>query len=154
MSNQNEQQNNQNDSGKVEKKYKNNVLSLSAIFNSETGKNFLAGKDKIPGSEVSSLVEELLGEELKSKREALKTELATLVKTKVDSDRAIAAEEKKLQQFKENKMKEFNTKAETIFKKVEGLDELRREYAQTLGEAAAPNDGAVTGSDEEVHTEG
>lgn len=54
----------------------------------------------------------------------------------MDADKAIAEEEKKFQQFKVNKMKEFNATCAVLLKDLEGIAEMEKSYYASLGGAA------------------
>lgn len=133
MSQQEQAQVQENESGKVAKKFEQNIKKITAVLG---GAAPLKGSKKVPKDAVGGVVEELLKERKEEAAKKLKVDLGGLIDAKLAYDKALAEEEKKLAKFKEDKMKEFNQKAEGILNQIDGIGELERSYYQTLGQVA------------------
>jgi hypothetical protein len=140
MSNELEQQ--KNESGKVLKAYQRNVKQITALLG---GDKPLFGNDKIPQDEVGGLVAEMMKDRKKKTGEEVKAELGALLDAHVAMKREIRKKEQELKQLEEKKMKEFNDQAKKVLGKVDGLNQIEKEYYQALG-------GAIQESPEQTNT--
>ncbi len=124
----------QNENGKVEKQFQENIKTLNALFGSDEP---LKGKRGVKKDRVGGIVEQMLKEEEEAKALELKSKLKEIITKKLAYDKALKEEEKKLAKFKEDKMKEFNTACQGILDAVQGWQELKKEYHQALGSVAS-----------------
>jgi hypothetical protein len=122
------QENNQ-DQGKEAKKvlssYEVNVKKLTAVVKGEEG---LKPIKRVKKSESERLVEELFKEDREKVFTETKEELKVLLKNYVTLNNSLAEERRKLDNLEIAKKKEFNQAATKLFAKIEGVDDLTKEY--------------------------
>lgn len=134
QNNQNEATNNaQENSGKIEKRYVQNMAKLAAVFNNNQRK-VLGKKTKVANDDISTVIDELLKERKAEVTAKFKTQCGELLDKKIAFDKEIAEEEAKLKKIKEAKMEEFSKAIEATFGLVESIDKLAGEYAKALGQ--------------------
>jgi len=124
------------DQGKEAKKvlanFEQTVRKLTAVVN---GKENLKLPSKVKKDSLASLVDELFKEESEATVVQVKTELKSLLKGYVQLNSSLIEERKKLDNLEISKKKEFNTTAQKLFSKIEGIDALNNEYHAALGAA-------------------
>lgn len=129
MSNQAQDQNEnkQEQNSKVEKAYDGVLAKLTAVV---SGKLQLA--TAIPNDQVESLVKELFEEDYEKLRAEVKIELRELLKKHVTMTQEIKKKEQELKNTVLAKKKEFTAACNEVFKKVENIGELTKNYAESL----------------------
>lgn len=138
------QQDQKSDPSKEKKKFDDNILKLVAILGPEAVKG---KRTRVKRDAMGEIIEQLLAEKKETAIKKLKTDLNALLEKKVNSDRAIEEEKKKLQKFETEQYKGFNKEAEGVFSQIEDLDNLTKEYHKALGQAGGAEP-PVTSSDE------
>lgn len=118
------------DAGKVEKRFIANMNKLTAIFKGD--KKVLGKKPKVANDDISGIIEELLKERKAATIVDFKARCLKLLDLKVQFDREMSEEENKLKKIKETKMEEFSKEIEATFGLVENIEKLAAEYATTL----------------------
>jgi len=140
----NEQQNNQgNESQKIQKNYENAMQKLFAVFGGE--KN-VHPKKRIKGDVATKIVEDLLREQEAKKKEEFKQKALSLIEAKVQFDQFVKQEEQKFQKAINDKKKEFTQKVNEVLQIVDGIEDIRRQYAESLKELV--KDSENSGEDE------
>lgn len=146
INNQNENQNND----KVKIQYDKNIKKIIAIVG---GQKNLAVSKKVKGDVLNTVVTELLADDRKAAAEEIKAELKALLQKKVTCDKEIKAKKDELAKLEITKNKEFNEAASKLFGKIEGLDQIEKDFYATLGQgaeaAADVTEKKVKGEDEE-----
>lgn len=127
-----EQQQQQNDNGKIKKKYEAALAKLNVIME---GTQLLAKAPKVNGADVSALILELAKEEKEALGKQFKTEAISLIQEKRKFDAYIIEANKKLNKEIEEKQKEFTSKAEKLFALMEKAENIEKDYAKVLGAA-------------------
>ena len=92
------------ESQKVQDNYKKAMSNLVAIFK---GESKLETSKKIPNSEIDSLIQEVLQEEVDTKKADFKERAKKLLKSKVAYEQFIKQKEQEFQKAKDEKTKEF-----------------------------------------------
>lgn len=129
--------NKQEESGKVEKRFTQNMAKLAAVF-SNNQRKVLGRKTKVPNADISNIVDELLKERRVETVIKFKARCGELLDKKIQFDRDIAEEEVKFKKIKEQKMEEFSKAIEETFGLIESIDKLAGDYAKVLDTQAAP----------------
>lgn len=127
-----EQQNPEEDKNKVSKEYEKNIKRLIAVVGGDTN---IYGPKRVPNDTLGTLVEELLKERKEKLAVDVKVELSALLDKKVAMDKEIKAKEDEFAKLKQQKQKEFNEAAKKVFGKVEGIEQLERDYYQSLAQS-------------------
>jgi len=136
------QQTQSEDNNKVAKEFDKNIKTLVAIVGGD--KNIYPTK-KVKKDTVNTIVEGLL-KERKEKAEAdIKIDLIAILDKKVLLDKEFKAEEEKLAKLKISKQKEFNEAFKKIVSRVENINELEKDYYDTLTVSSA-NDNTASAS--------
>ena len=134
VQNQDSQQNQKEDAGKIEKNYQNVFQKLVAIVGGEQN---LRPTKKIKGDILSKVVEGLLKDQREKAEADIKDGLSKLLEKHVQLQKAISEKEKEFNKLKEDKKKEFTQEANNLFGKLADLDQLEADYKIALG-AASP----------------
>lgn len=135
---------------KVQTAYEKNVATLAAMLGSD--KPLKGKKPQIGQDALGEIVEELFGEDAEAQKQAIKNEIKTLIRKKLDYDQEVKRLQAEMAKVQLEKMKEFNQAANTLTQKIEGVNQLLTDYQSTLRDiihSAAPT--PVEG--EEVTTE-
>lgn len=119
-------------SGKIAKNYKSTMNKLVAIVGGE--KNLFPTK-KVSKDIVANIVSGLVKERKENLEKEVKQELTTLLDKNIELKKNIAAEEKKFNDLKEQKTKEFNEAAAKVFAKIDSIDTLEKEYYDSINTA-------------------
>ena len=127
----------QENSGKIEKRYQANMAKLAAVFNNAERK-VLGKKSKVANADINTVIDELLKERKAEVTAKFKVQCGELLDKKIAFDKEIAEEESKLKKIKEQKMEEFSKAIEATFGLVESIDKLAGEYAKALGQPEEP----------------
>jgi len=128
----NEQENGKEDKNKVEKRFQSSMRKLVAVVG---GQSKLRLPKTIPNDKISEVVRELFQEEEEALLKTVKTELCETLKNYAEMERAFRQKEEEISKFNDYKETEFTEKAESLFKKVQGIGELEKSYYQGLSEA-------------------
>ncbi len=143
QNNNNEAANNaQENSGKIEKRFNQNMAKLAAVFNNSTTK-VLGKKAKVANNDISAVIEELLKERKAEVTAKFKTQCGELLDKKIAFDKEMTEEKAKLRKIEEQKMEEFSKAIEATFGLVESIDKLAGEYAKALGQATETTEPAI-----------
>lgn len=115
---------------KINKQYEAGLRKLIALM--EGDKNLR--KSKLPKSDLSVVIAELL----KEKKEKLAIEVKTKVSTLLDEKVAFDKEVKRLEEdFRKNvnaQKKTFTDKMNEVFKLIDGIDDVEKSYYSSLSE--------------------
>lgn len=133
MSQNNQNEANNQDSGKIQKRFDNNMKRLAAVFNNAERK-VLGKKTKVPNTDISTIVDELLKERREATVKDFKVQCGNLLDKYIQFDREMKEEEAKLKKIKEQKMEEFSKAIEATFGLVENIDSLAGQYASILNQ--------------------
>ena len=129
--------NNQQEQGKEAAKvlvgFDNTVKKLTAIVN---GPDNLKVVRKVAKDSVESLVQDLFKEETEATILEVRNELKTLLKNYVLLNNTIKEEKAKLAAAEIAKKKEFNTAANKLFNKIDGVEVITKEYYSAFTDAA------------------
>lgn len=127
----NEQENN----NKVKIAYDKNISKLVAIVG---GKENLYASKKVKKDVIGTIVTGLLEDRKKSLEVTIKADLIALLEKKVTCDKEIKKSEDELAKLKIQKNKEFNEAAAKVFSQVDGIEQLEKDYYDSLV-TATPN---------------
>lgn len=119
----------QQDNGKIEKKYEQTLSKLIILFR----KKKLPTSKRIPNGDIASVVDELLAERKDEELKLFKKEAGELLDSKVELDKFIKAKEEEFRKAVVAKKKEWNEKADKVFSRIENIDQLQKDYAVSLG---------------------
>ncbi len=117
------------ESQKVQDNYKKAMSNLVAIFK---GESKLETSKKIPNSEIDSLIQEVLQEEVDTKKADFKERAKKLLKSKVAYEQFIKQKEQEFQKVKDEKTKEFTKEANELIGIVESIGTLQQQYLESL----------------------
>ena len=117
------------ESQKVQNNYKKAMSNLVAIFK---GESKLETSKKIPNSEIDSLIQEVLQEEVDTKKADFKERAKKLLKSKVAYEQFIKQKEQEFQKVKDEKTKEFTKEANELIGIVESIGTLQQQYLESL----------------------
>lgn len=117
------------ESQKVQNNYKKAMSNLVAIFK---GESKLETSKKIPNSEIDSLIQEVLQEEVDTKKADFKERAKKLLKSKVAYEQFIKQKEQEFQKAKDEKTKEFTKEANELIGIVESIGTLQQQYLESL----------------------
>lgn len=117
------------DNSKVASQYEANLKKIVAIVG---GQENIYPQKKINKDTVDTIVTELFKEQKEEFSKTFKNDLKELLSKKVQLDKDIRAKEEELKKLKETKQKEFNEACSKMFGKVEDLQNLEKDYYQTL----------------------
>jgi len=125
-------QDQQQESGKIEKKFNEALLKVSQILGGDT---LLKPKKKVKGDVVTEIVEELTKERTEANRASVKAELTTLLTKYVEYTTKLEEKEKELKKLKEEKQKEFSEAANKFFNKIDEVDSFAKQMTEALKSA-------------------
>ena len=117
------------ESKKIKDNYDKAMNNLVAIFK---GENNLAVTKKIPNSEIDTLINEVLKEEVEEKKKDFKEKAKKLMKSKVAYEQFIKQKEQEFQKAKDEKTKEFTKEANELIGIVESIGTLQQQYLESL----------------------
>lgn len=129
-----EQNNQGKDAKKVLAAFDVNVKKLTAIL---TGPENLTTVKKVKKDDMNSLVAELFKEDTAATEQEVKDGLRTTLKAYVSLKQGLAEERKKLDNIEVQKKKEFNTAVSKLFAKIEGVDDILKEYTNAFTESVS-----------------
>lgn len=134
--NQNQVETPEQQGGKVEKKFEQNMSKLMALFSGDKR----VFKNKVRNDEVNSVVEELLKERKEETKKEFKLRATKLLDAKVKFDKFVAQKEQDMKKAIQDQMKEFNTEMESCFQLIENMDQLAGQYTKSLKDVANAQD--------------
>lgn len=102
-----------------------------AIFKGEP----LKPLTKIPKNGIEELMEEFLGDEIKLKKEEFKVGFKEVLAAKSKLDRFIKEQQVAFNKAVVAQKKEFTKKANVVLNIIDGIEALRNNYMETLGDA-------------------
>ena len=117
------------ESKKIKENYEKAMGNLVAIFK---GENNLAITKKIPNSDIDTLINEVLKEEVEEKKKDFKERAKKLMKSKVAYEQFIKQKEQEFQKAKDEKTKEFTKEANELIGIVESIGTLQQQYLESL----------------------
>ena len=117
------------ESKKIKDNYDKAMNNLVAIFKGESN---LAVTKKIPNSEIDTLINEVLKEEVEEKKKDFKERAKKLMKSKVAYEQFIKQKEQEFQKAKDEKTKEFTKEANELIGIVESIGTLQQQYLESL----------------------
>jgi fructose-1-phosphate kinase PfkB-like protein len=120
-----------NNETKQDKKFEQTFSKLVAICG---GKEKLAFPKAVPNDSVQSLVEDLFKEEKEALLKQTKEDLRNLLKQYAEMNKLFKEKEKELATLHKQKKEEFVKSAEAVFKKIEDVGELDKQYYEGLTE--------------------
>ena len=118
--------------GKVEKQFEVTLNKLIAIVG---GKEHLRPNKKIGSTALNAVVSELLKEESERTVIEVKDDLKSLLKNYVELEKSFQQKEAEFKKLKQDKMKEFTEAAKKVFGRIDGLDQLEKDYIKALNAA-------------------
>lgn len=130
----------QQDSGKEEKKYKENLSKLVALLNGDD----LLSKSKIPNSEVYQAMQELAKEEKAEKVLVIKEAAKKIIRAKKEFDAFRRQSEADLKKAIDEQQKKFNQEANKLFAMVENIKEMEEDYLRTLTSTAFEESSSIS----------
>ena len=136
----NEQQ--QQDNGKIVKKFNENFAKLTAIFGGET--NIPRNKGKVKNTSVKTIVDKLLEDREKKATEEFTSKLSGLVDKHIEFASFEKEHRKQFEAAMNKKREEINKEADATFSILENIDTLRKQYNDIVGAAATDNTVATT----------
>lgn len=116
------------DGDKVQKNFDSNFKKLVALFQGE--KNLR--KSKVPHTDLGAVVEELIKDKKAKAIENFKASAVTIMDKKVEFDKEIKKLEAEFKQKKDTKLKEFTEEMLSLFKQVEGIEQIEKSYYESL----------------------
>jgi len=131
MADQEQDQQNQNEGGKVEKKFQTALKKLTAILSGEAAYK----PAKLVGLEVITAVQELAKEEKEAKAKEFKEKAKALIQKKRDFDSFVKKQKQELEKKIQEEQKKFTEDAEKLFQLVEDIANIEKSYYETLGNA-------------------
>ena len=117
------------ESKKIKESYEKAMGNLVAIFK---GENNLAITKKIPNSDIDTLINEVLKEEVEEKKKDFKERAKKMMKSKVAYEQFIKQKEQEFQKAKDEKTKEFTKEANELIGIVESIGTLQQQYLESL----------------------
>jgi len=126
---QNQNQKGGGDAGKIEKGYQIAIGRVVALFKGE--KN-LKAKKSLPHTEASEVIDELIADRIKERKEEFKKQAATLIEKHVEFVKFEREAKQKFEQEILKKKKEFTADAQKVLQLVDGIDQLRKDWEASL----------------------
>lgn len=126
----NQEQQEQGSEDKVGKQFDSNFKKLIALLGGEAAFR----KVKIDNDETSTLVEELLKERKAEKLIEFKDKAKKLLDKKVEFDKEVKKAEEEFKNKVNTKKKEFTEEMKSLFNIVENIDELQKNYYNSIKE--------------------
>jgi methyl-accepting chemotaxis protein len=117
---------------KVKRNFEKTIKQLSEILGSEKA---LTPSNKIPKDELGEIVEALFKEEKERNAKEISEQLRTLLKGYTDLKSSVKQKQKELEKLEQDKMKEFNKAAQSLFDRVESIKVKQEEFSAGLKEA-------------------
>jgi hypothetical protein len=127
--NQNDQQQ-QNENGKIGKKFEKNMKTLVALFN---GKSLL-NRTKLGDAELSTTIEELVKEEKDSLKLEFKAKAKDIIKKHQEFEKFKKQKQAEFDKLVEEKQKELNSEMDKAFGIVDKISELEKNYYNSLSQ--------------------
>lgn len=127
----------QNDTGKVDKKFNEALTKVVDILGS---KDLMHRKKSVPGDIVSEIVVELTKEREEKLRGEVKTELQSMLTKYIEFEDEVKKKEDELKSLKEKKKKEFIEASNKFFSKIENSDAFAKRMRSALETATASSD--------------
>lgn len=141
-----QQQNQQNENGKVAKKFANNMRKLVALMSGEA----LFKKPKLDSPGIEEALQELVKDEKEDLIKKFKEEAKKLITRKQEFDTFCKQQEKQMEQAILDKKKEFNKEFNSLFSIVERIEEIEKNYYQTMKSMSdSPTEQGTSENDQE-----
>ena len=138
-----EQNNEQQNSDKIQKAYEENMRKLRTILGREIPKN---NRIKLEEDVVFDIVTEFFQEKQDSEKEQVKADIKTNLELFIKGNQEIDAKEKELKALKQKIMKEFNESITKLLAKIDGVPD----YVRLAGAAL---NGAIKAGSAEANKE-
>ena len=117
------------ESKKIKDQHDSAMGKLVAVFNGESNLN---KPGKIDNSSVSTLITEVLEEEVEGKKKAFKEKARSLISSKVKYNAFLKQKQQEFQKAVDAKTKEFTKEANDLLQMVEDIDSLQQQYTDAL----------------------
>lgn len=146
----NEEQQNGDGGKKIEVKFQKNMKRLIALFTGDA----IFKKPRLGGESLQAALTELTADIRKKTIEDFKVRAQAIIDKKREFDRFVLETQKQMDSQVLAKKKEFNKEMDALFGTLEKLENLERDYYQTLKEASKPvEEPATEPTDEEEEEE-
>lgn len=142
-----EKKDQQQEAGKVRKKFETALQNLTQVIGGET----LYKPTILIPAEIKAAVIELAKEEKEACVKDFKEKVITLIKKKREHDRTVAQLRKDFEKKEEEGMKSFTDEANNLFKILRDIQSIEKSYFDTLvsaGTGTSSVSETVTGSEE------
>lgn len=134
MSDQEQQQQQKQDAGKEARKFDANWRKVIALMKGDT----IFKPSRLGGEDLEKALTELVKEEKDRLIVEFKGKVHTLVKSKSDFDKFVKEQQKKMEQAILDKKKELNKEMTAIFGIVDKIEQIERQYYNSMTEMIAP----------------
>lgn len=118
----------QQEGGKVRKKYDEALSNLTRVLGGQS----LYAPIKLASTEVQTAVMELAKEEKEKATKAFKEKAIALIQKKREHDRHVAQLKKDFLKKEEESMKKFTEEAGALFKELENIQNIEKDYYDVL----------------------
>jgi hypothetical protein len=140
----------QNENGKVAKKFDSNMKKLVALFKGEAifRRPKMTTEDLYDGDgDVDGVITELVSEEKETLRTEFKEKAKKLIQRKREFDAFVKAEQSKMDKAIIEKKKEFNKEMDGCFGIIEKIENLEKSYYTSLKDLSSTEENATSGDD-------
>jgi uncharacterized small protein (DUF1192 family) len=122
----------QEQNGKVEKKFTSALNKLVAVVG---GKQNLKIPNKTPKDQLGNVIDELFKEERENILKDTKEGLRNILKQYAEMDKAFKLKQQEIDKLQKQKKEEFTKAAEALFNKIEDVGDVEKLYYDGLKEA-------------------
>lgn len=119
----------QENQDKIVKNFESNMKRLVGVLG---GEELLSNSSKVKKDTVELIVENLLKDRKEKLELDIKNDLSTLLDKHVTLKKSIADKKKELKDLENSKMKEFNDACNKLFNKVQDIEQLEKDYYESL----------------------
>ncbi len=119
----------QENQDKIVKSFETNMKRLVGVLG---GEELLNNTSKLKKDTVATIVENLLKDRKEKLELDIKNDLSTLLEKHVTLKKSIADKKKELKDLENSKMKEFNDACNKLFNKVQDIEQLEKDYYDSL----------------------
>jgi hypothetical protein len=133
MSQEVEQANQEQSPDKVLKQFEGTIKKLVAIMGSDKS---LYPSKKVQADDLSTIVTELLAEERQKNTKEVSDQLKALLKGYTDLKSEVKKKQEELKKLEQDKMKEINKAAQSLFSRIEALDQKEKDFYSGLKAAS------------------
>lgn len=119
----------QENQDKIVKSFETNMKRLVGVLG---GEELLNNTSKLKKDTVATIVENLLKDRKEKLELDIKNDLSTLLEKHVTLKKSISDKKKELKDLENSKMKEFNDACNKLFNKVQDIEQLEKDYYDSL----------------------